>query len=100
VKFLSSEQGSKKMAEASLALPALMKVASSPAFLDDQKPLNKKLLLEAMKRGKFPPLCKNWTMIKSHIDEEFRSVWDGKLTIQEAMGRLKALLEKNPPVNH
>jgi multiple sugar transport system substrate-binding protein len=97
VKFVSSEEGTKKLAEDGLSQPALMKVANSADFLDDKPPLNKKLVLAAMKHGKYAPLCRNWFDIKAILDRELTAAWEGKETILEALDRLRPMLESQPP---
>ena len=100
IRFVSGDYGIRLLAESGLSQPALMQIANSPAFLDQKDPKNKKLLLEAMKRGKFSPLCKNWPEVKILIDDEFTGVWEGKRSIQEALDRLRPVLEKRPPSAH
>jgi multiple sugar transport system substrate-binding protein len=97
VKFLLDEKRSIKLAETGHAQPANMKISNSPVFLDQRDPLNKKMLLDAMKRGKFHPLCRNWAEVERLIEMEFSDVWKNETTIDEAMERLKTFLEKNPP---
>lgn len=97
VKYISGEEGAKKLAQTGLAQPALMKEANT-TFLDNQDPKNKKMLLDAMQYVKYPPLCKNWTEVsQSIIGPELDKVWNGEETAEEAMTHLQPLLEKNPP---
>jgi ABC-type glycerol-3-phosphate transport system substrate-binding protein len=97
MRFISSEEGARKLAEAGLAQPALMKIAESPLFLDGKDPQNKKMLLEAMKYGKCVCLSKNWLQVRGIIETGLQEAWEGKVSIEEAIERLKPLLEKNPP---
>ena len=46
VKFMSGEKGQAMLARTGLAQPAIVKMAESNAWIDGQKPLNKKMLLE------------------------------------------------------
>ncbi len=48
VEFMTSPQAQAKLAATGLIQPANKKVAEGPAFLDGQKPLNKKILLGAV----------------------------------------------------
>ncbi|MES2202303.1 MAG: sugar ABC transporter substrate-binding protein [candidate division FCPU426 bacterium] len=60
IKSLAGPEGQKRLAMTGLAQPALMPLAASPYFLDGQKPLNKKMLLEAAKIGVLPPAWDDW----------------------------------------
>jgi len=98
IQFLSGEEGAKKFASTGFAQPALMAVANSPAFLDNQEPLNKKMLLKAVEYVKYPPVCANWReVVESFIGPELDKVWNGTETPAQAMTRLAPVLEKNPP---
>ena len=98
VKFISGEEGAKRLAATGLAQPALMSVANSPLFLDGKDPQNKKMLLEAMKYVKYNPMCKNWFEVHdSIIGPELDKVWNGTETATQAMENLKPMLEKHPP---
>jgi ABC-type glycerol-3-phosphate transport system substrate-binding protein len=99
VKYLSGEEGAKKLAATGLAQPALMSVANSPAFLDGKDPLNKKMLLEAVKYVKYSPVCKNMgevhdTLIRPELDK----VWIGQETAEEALKKLRPVLKQRPPI--
>jgi len=97
VKYISGEEGAKKLAQTGLAQPALMKEANT-TFLDNSDPRNKKMLLEAVKYVKYPPMCKNWDEVThSIIGPELDKVWNGTETAEEAMEKLKPMLEKNEP---
>ena len=98
IKYMSGEEGAKKLATTGLAQPALINVANSPIFLDGQDPKNKKMVLEAVKYVKYPPMCKNWTeTANSIIGPELDRVWNATETAQEAFDKIAPLLEKNPP---
>jgi len=98
VKFISGEEGEKRLAATGLAQPALMADVNSPTFLDGKDPQNKKVVIEAMKYVKYFPICKNWFEVHdSIIGPELDKVWSGTETATEAMEHLKPLLEKNPP---
>ncbi len=98
VKFISGEEGAKKLASTGFAQPALMKVANSSYFLDGQDPKNKKMLLEAVKYVEYGPLCKNWTeTLSGIIGPEMEKVWNATETAEQAMANLKPRLDANPP---
>jgi hypothetical protein len=47
---------------------------------------------------KYPPMCKNWDEVThSIIGPELDKVWNGTETAEEAMEKLKPMLEKNEP---
>ena len=98
VKYISGEQGAKKLAATGLAQPAIMSAANSPLFLDGKDPQNKKMLFEAMKYVKYNPMCKNWAEVHDSImGPELDKVWNGTETAVEALAKLKPVLENNPP---
>ena len=98
IKYISGEEGEKKLAATGLAQPALMAAANSTLFLDNQDPHNKKMLLDAVKYVKYSPMCKNWhETVDSIIGPELDRVWNGSETAAEAMQKLKTQLDKNPP---
>lgn len=98
IKFISGEEGEKRLAATGLAQPALMADVNSPMFLDGKDPQNKKMVIDAMKYVKYNPMCKNWTEVHdSIIGPELDKVWSGTETAAEAMEHLRPLLEKNPP---
>ena len=100
VQFLTGAEGARKFASQGLTQSALKSVASSEAFLDGKTPLNKKMLLGALPYGKGVPLCRNWSQIQEELTLELDDVWKGRRSVEEAMARLRPLLEKNPPVTH
>lgn len=98
IKFISGEEGEKRLAATGLAQPALMSVVNSPIFLDGKDPQNKKMVIDAMKYVKYNPMCKNWFEVHdSIIGPELDKVWNGSETAAEAMEKLKPILAKNPP---
>ena len=86
------------LAATGLAQPALLKIANSPAFLDGKDPLNKRILLEAVKHAQYVPLCRNWSEFQGIIIPEPEKVWRGTESPAQVMERLRPLLENNPPV--
>ena len=99
VKYISGEEGAKKLAETGLAQPALMSAANSPMFLNGKDPQNKKMLFPAMEHVKYNPICKNWTEVHDSImGPELDKVWNGTETAAEALAKLKPGLDKNPPI--
>jgi len=99
VKYISGEEGAKMLASTGLAQPAIMSVANSPLFLDDQKPRNKRMLIDAMRYVKYPPMCKNAAEIANGIVvPQLDRVWSNTADAKQAAAALKPLLERNPPI--
>ena len=99
VKYISGEEGAKQLAATGLAQPAIMSVAQSALFLDGQKPLNKKMLLDAVRYVKYPPMAKNAAEIANGIVvPQLDRFWSGTATAEQAAAALKPLLSRNPPM--
>ncbi len=99
VKYIAGPEGEKKMAGTGLAQPALRSVAESAAFLDGQKPLNKKMLFKAVDYSVYEPLATNWLEIRQgSIAPIFDQIWTGKLTAAQAVSQLADVLKDKPLV--
>jgi len=98
VKYISAGEGAMKLAADGLVQPALEKLAQSEAFLDGKDPQNKRILLAAMKQGKYTPLCLNWPEIELMILRELAPAWEGRESVEDALKRLGPMLDKNPPL--
>jgi multiple sugar transport system substrate-binding protein len=97
VKYLAGAEGEKKMATTGLAQPAMRSVAESSAFLDGQKPLNKKMLLKAEDYAVFEPRATNWAEIRGTvIGPVFDKLWTGDLTAAQAVSQLADQLKDKP----
>ena len=68
VKFMAGPIGQERLAASGLAQPALRAMAKSPAFLDGQKPANKRMLLACAEHMQASPAWTRWT-------EFGRTVW-------------------------
>lgn len=98
VKYISGEAGARQLAATGLAQPAIMSAANSPLFLDGKKPMNKKMLLEAVKYVKYMPMAKNSAEIQNGIVvPQLDRVWSNQVTAAQAAAVLKNLLSRNPP---
>ncbi|HET9870737.1 MAG TPA: sugar ABC transporter substrate-binding protein [bacterium] len=98
IKYISGPEGARALASTGLAQPAIMDVANSPLFLDGKVPLNKRMVLDAMKYVKYNPMCKNWFEVHdSIIGPELDRVWNGTESPKEAMDKLRPELAQNPP---
>ena len=98
IHYMSNAEGARKLSAGGLIQPAYQRIADSPVFLDGKDPQNKRVLLSAVTHGHYAPLCRNWLQTKKLIDEELNEVWRGTRTPEDAMKRLKPLLEKYPPL--
>jgi ABC-type glycerol-3-phosphate transport system substrate-binding protein len=97
VKYISGPEGEAKMAAAGLMQPALMSVAASPAFLDGQKPMNRKMLLKAVDYSVYQPMSPQWVEVyRGLVFPVEDEVWMGKLTAQEALDKLEKDLKNKP----
>ncbi|HXL73389.1 MAG TPA: extracellular solute-binding protein, partial [bacterium] len=85
VKALAGEVGQRYMAATGLTQPALKTLAESPAFLDGQKPLSKKFLVQAVKYGHFQPFDPNENEWYSLVGSALDRVWNGDETAEKAL---------------
>jgi ABC-type glycerol-3-phosphate transport system substrate-binding protein len=100
VKYISGEEGAKQLASTGFAQPALMSVAKSPVFVDNQDPQNKKMLLKAVQYVKYGPMCKNQDeVLHSVIGPELEKVWNGTETVETAMDHLRPRLKQDSPLD-
>jgi len=99
VKYLSGPAGDKKLASTGLAQPALKSVSDSGAFLDGQKPTNKKMLNSAQAYAIFAPRAANWSEVMSgSIIPVLDQIWTGKITPAEAVAKIAENLKDKPLV--
>jgi multiple sugar transport system substrate-binding protein len=97
VSFLTGRDAEEKMVKSGGYLPVLQSLADSSAVLDDQKPLNKKILLNAISDGIFPPMMSDWDDFKDKLAEPiFSKVWRGELTAAEAVSQLYDQVKDKP----
>ena len=86
VKFLGGGEAAAVFARSGLAQPTLMKVADSPLFLDDQKPLNKRMLIRAVEYGRWEPAALNWReVVNGYVSPTFDRIWSGDWTARKAV---------------
>lgn len=102
VKTLSGDEGQIMLAEAGLAQPANKKIAEGEHWaLSDKKPLNKKMLNEAVKYVTYEPFHTKWREISElYLGPELDLVFNGRATVDEALGAVipkinQLLREKN-----
>ena len=97
IRFLTDEEAEKTFASTGFAVPALRKVAESPAFLDNRPPLNKGMILKSVPYGIWYPFAGNWKEVKdSVIGPELDKVWAGEETAAEACAKLQKVLLDHP----
>ena len=97
VKYISGAIGEKKMANLGLAQPALKSVAESSAFLDGQKPVNKKMLNAAVSYAIYDPRASNWAEIRGgSITPVLDQIWIEKITAAEAVAKIAENLKDKP----
>jgi ABC-type glycerol-3-phosphate transport system substrate-binding protein len=100
IRYISGPDGQGKLASAGLTQPALKSVAESPAFLDNQKPMNKKMLLKAVDYSVYPPMAKNWMEIYQGVaTPAFEALWNGKYTAAAAISLIADNLKNKPLIN-
>ncbi len=100
IRYIAGPEGQAKLAGTGLTQPALKSVANSPAFLDGQKPLNKKMLLNAVQYSVYPPLAKNWMEIYQGIaTPAFEALWSGKYTAADAIAQIAENVKDKPMIN-
>ncbi|MCE5301188.1 MAG: sugar ABC transporter substrate-binding protein [Spirochaetia bacterium] len=76
--------------------PAIISLAESPQFMDEYKPKNKKIMLEAVKYIVFTPLSKDWEEINlRYISPALDRVWSGRETAAQAIKPMAAEVNKD-----
>ncbi|HRU39171.1 MAG TPA: hypothetical protein P5511_04780, partial [Candidatus Goldiibacteriota bacterium] len=86
VKRFAGEQGQRFLSSQGGLQPAIMKLANSEQFLDDQPPKNKKIMLTAVKDIVFSPLTSDWEMMNTrYIAPQMDDIWNGKRDAEEVM---------------
>jgi ABC-type glycerol-3-phosphate transport system substrate-binding protein len=89
LKRFAGEKGQIDLSSQGGLQPAIIKLAESKQFLDDQKPVNKKIMLDAVKYIKFTPLIKEWEEIGiKYINPELDRVWNDEDTAEKAMKKI------------
>lgn len=87
VKFLSQEEAQIELARMGTAIPAMIRVASSPVFVNpDSRPRNKKVFLEVMDYAHDLDFTSNWGEWNGERgwSTEFEAVWLNKRAVADA----------------
>ncbi len=86
VTFFSGEEGQIELAQTGLAQPAIVEIAKSKNFLDDNPPKSKEFLLEAVDYGTFQPDTSAWTeILNRHFWPAMDKVWNGTSKPEEVI---------------
>lgn len=86
VKYLAGKQGQIALTKTGLVQPANMSIANSPYFLDGQKPLNKAMLLEAVKYVEYTPYLDQWNEFTiGALNPVLDKVWSGEKRADEIL---------------
>jgi len=89
LKRFAGKQGQIDLSSEGGLQPAIIKLAESKQFMDDQKPKNKKIMLEAVKYIHFTPLIKEWEEIGiKYINPALDRVWNDEDTAEKALKKI------------
>jgi len=98
IQFMTGEEAESSFAATGFAVPAFRKVAESGIFLDDQPPLNKKMVLKSIPYGVWYPFAANWMESRDGvIKPELDRLWSGQETAREACAKIQKALKNKPP---
>jgi multiple sugar transport system substrate-binding protein len=67
IRFIAGPEAQAKIATTGLSQPSLKAIAESNVFIDGQKPLNKKFLLEAASIAVHPPASNTWLEFNTSV---------------------------------
>jgi multiple sugar transport system substrate-binding protein len=96
LKSFAGEKGQTYLSSQGGLQPAIIKLAESKQFLDDEIPKNKKIMLEAVKYIKFSPLMADWELMSlRYLSPQLDNVWTGKETAEKALKSLTAEINKD-----
>ncbi|MFH1407087.1 MAG: sugar ABC transporter substrate-binding protein [Candidatus Omnitrophota bacterium] len=90
IKALTGDEAQSLFAETGLAQPARKKIAEGEYWAkSNAKPLNKKMLNEAIKFVTYEPFHPKWREIMDlYVNPEFDLVFNGKVKVEEAVSKL------------
>jgi multiple sugar transport system substrate-binding protein len=96
LKSFAGERGQTFLASQGGLQPAIIKLANSKLFLDDERPRNKKIMLTAVKNIIFSPLMPDWEMMNVHyISPRLDNIWNGKESVEKVMKDITAQCNKD-----
>ena len=96
ITYLAGEEGQIELAKTGLAQPAIKKLAASKYFIDNEKPKNKKMLLEASEHIIFTPFTDRWLeAMERVIGPPMDYIWMNKneKTIAEIMSDVSSKVD-------
>jgi multiple sugar transport system substrate-binding protein len=90
IKCLAGRDGQIMLAETGLAQPAIRDISEGEHWAGSpKKPLNKKMLNEAVKYAQYDPFHPRWREIQElFIDQEFDLVFNGTEKAEDAIGKI------------
>jgi multiple sugar transport system substrate-binding protein len=96
LKSFAGEKGQRFLSSQGGLQPAIIKLAESPQFLDDERPKNKKIMLTAVKDIVFTPLIPEWEMMNTrYISPKMDHIWNGKETAEHVLKDLTREINKD-----
>lgn len=96
VTYLAGREGQIKLAQTGLAQPAMIDIANSKHFLDNQPPKNKGIVLKAVPYITFMPLMPEWEQINvGMIAPAFDKIWSGKEKAATVIKKLVPEINEN-----
>jgi multiple sugar transport system substrate-binding protein len=96
LKSFAGEKGQRFLSSQGGLQPAIISLANSPQFLDNERPKNKKIMLSAVKGIVFTPLISEWEMMSvRYIGPQMDDIWNGKKTAKKVMTDLTAEINRD-----
>lgn len=87
--FLAGPEGQRLLAEGGRIVPSHEAVAGTDAFLDPtQKPASGEVYVNALASMRRLPTSPKWPQIEEDMERVFTQLYDGKLSIDEALERI------------
>jgi multiple sugar transport system permease protein len=85
LKFLAGPEGLGRLAKTGLAQPALANLASSPLWLDGQRPKNRKLTIEQVPHVRLEVVSPGYKEVDAIVNPKLDLIWNGTLTPEQAV---------------
>jgi len=85
IEFANSPQGQELMASTGRTVPSLIRVASSPAFLDPAlPPANSRVFIDTVPLLRAVPIMANWPAIEETASRQIEQAFYGQISVEEA----------------
>lgn len=95
VRWLVSEEANRAIAPLGVALPAMIKVATSPVFLESVPPRNNRAWFQFAADVRTPPYNERFEEMQNQIMyPELNRVWRGEESVQQAVSRIVPQVDK------